>query len=112
MTTHPKRSRPLTRNRRQGFRPEILGLEQRTMMASGLVAASAETARSTSRAATSIILGEVATLVAAQPLNTSLVARLNSGIKQHTMTRQGALERILQRLGSRPVSSRVSRRNS
>ena len=46
MTTHPKRSRPLTRSRRQGFRPEILGLEERTMMASGLAAASAEAARS------------------------------------------------------------------
>ena len=96
MTTHPKRSRPLTRSRRQGFRPEILGLEERTMMASGLTAASARAARSANEVATSVILGEITTFVAGQPLAASLATRLNRGIKQGTLTRDGAIERIIQ----------------
>jgi hypothetical protein len=96
MTTHPKRSRPLTRSRRQGFRPEVLGLEERTMMASGLAATSAQTARSANEVATSVILGEITTFVAGQPLAASLATRLNRGIKQATLTRDGAIERIIQ----------------
>src|ERR1700677_4609159 len=96
MTTHPKRSRPLTRSRRQGFRPEILGLEERTMMASGPPATSAQTARSANEVATSVILGEITTFVAGQPLAASLATRLNRGIKQGTLTRDGAIERIVQ----------------
>jgi hypothetical protein len=95
MNMHPKRSRPFSRRSRHAVRPEILGLEERTMLASGLAAASAEAARSTSQVATSIILGEVGTLVAGQPLRASLLAKLNLEVSHGSMNRQAALERIL-----------------
>ena len=66
------------------------------MMASGLTATSAEAARSAKQVATSIILGEVTTFVAAQPVPASLLAPLNRAIKQGSLTREGALLRILQ----------------
>jgi hypothetical protein len=65
------------------------------MMASGLVAASAQAARSAERVATSIILGEVTTFLAGQPLPASLFARLNRGINHGGLTREGALRRVL-----------------
>ncbi len=95
MNTHSKRSRPFSSRSRQALRPEILELEERTMMASGLAAASAEAARSTSQVATSIILGEVGTLVAGQPLSASLLAKLNLAVSHGSINRQAALERIL-----------------
>ena len=95
MNAHPKRSRPSTRRSRQGFRPEVLGLEPRTMMASGLAAASAQADRSAEQVASSIILGEVTTLLAGQPLPASLRARLDRGIQQGSLTREGALRRVL-----------------
>ncbi len=66
------------------------------MMASGLAATSAQTARSANEVATSVILGEITTFVAGQPLAASLATRLNRGIKQGTLTRDGAIERIIQ----------------
>src|SRR4051794_24029721 len=95
MNTRPKRSRPLTRRRRQAFWPEVLGLEQRTMMASGLAATSAQAARAADRVATSVILGEVTTFLAGQPPPAALLARLNRGIDQGSLTREGALRRVL-----------------
>src|SRR5437899_6264015 len=97
MNTPPKRSRPLTRRTRQAFRPEVLGLERRTMMASGLASASAsaQAARAADRVATSVILGEVTTFLAGQPLPAPLLARLNRGINQGGLTRQGSLQRVL-----------------
>ena len=95
MNTRPKRSRPLTRQSRQAFRPEIFGLEQRPMMASGLADASAQATRSAEGVATSVILGEVTTFLAGQPLPAPLLARLNRGIDQGSLTREGALRRVL-----------------
>src|SRR3954452_6314533 len=95
MNIHPRRSRPPTRRSRQAYRPAVLGLEQRTMMASGLADVSAQATRSAERVATSVILGEVTTFLAGQPLPVSLLARLNRGINQGSLTREGALRRVL-----------------
>jgi hypothetical protein len=65
------------------------------MMASGLADVSAQASRSAERVATSVILGEVTTFLAGQPLPVSLVARLNRGINQGSLTREGALRRVL-----------------
>ena len=64
-------------------------------MSSGLAHASAQTARSTERVATSVILGEVTTFLAQKPLPAPLLARLNRGINRGTLTRDGALRRVL-----------------
>ena len=64
-------------------------------MASGLTAASSQAARAAERVATSVILGEVTTFLAGQPLSASLLARLNRGINQGSLTREGALRRVL-----------------
>jgi hypothetical protein len=95
MNKQPMRSRALKRKNRLGFRPEILGLEVRTMMASGAAAAPAQVARSTAQAATSIFLGEATTLLAGQPLPVRFVARLSQAIQQGSLTREGALRQIL-----------------
>jgi hypothetical protein len=66
------------------------------MMASGLAtSSSAQAARTADRVATSVILGEVTTFLAGQPLPASLVARVNRGINQGNLTREGALQRVL-----------------
>ncbi|WZP01180.1 hypothetical protein EP7_005574 (plasmid) [Isosphaeraceae bacterium EP7] len=65
------------------------------MMASGLAAASAQAARAADRIATSVIMGEVTTFLAGQPLPAPLLARLDRGIDRGSLTREGALQRIL-----------------
>jgi hypothetical protein len=95
MNTHPIRTRPLERRSRQGYRPEILVLEDRTMMASGAGVASAQIARSNAQVATSIFLGEATALLAGQPLPVRFLARLNQGIQRGSLTREGALRQIL-----------------
>jgi hypothetical protein len=69
------RSRPLERRGRQRFRPEVLGLEERTMMA-GALAATAQVARTNAQDSNSAFLSEVTTLFSNQPL-----PRVNAGRK-------------------------------
>lgn len=64
-------------------------------MAGGLAAASAQAARSAEHVATSVLLGEVTTFLAGQPLPAPLVAQINRGLEQGSLTREAALRRVL-----------------
>lgn len=95
MHKHPKRSRAAMKRSRWEYRPAILGLEPRALMASGLAAASAQAERSAEQVATSILLGEVTSFLARQPLPAPFVARLNRGIEQGSLSRDKVFRRIL-----------------
>src|SRR5262249_43764227 len=95
MNTYLMRSRSMTRCRPRAFRPDVLGLEQRTMMASGLAPATAQVARPTAVDEKSIFVGEMTTLLSEQPLRAPFVAQLNQALHNGSLTREGVTLQIL-----------------